>query len=1277
MPRLLALALLVAGGARAAEPDPAAARIAAALAELERDARDPRGLVPLATLRDLEPWAGDLGLVAAGYARAAERRDAHPEVRALARLQLAAAERARGNLHKAAVETARLGFLRGWHVAGPFDDEGKRGHDAVEPPELRQDLGERFAGKVREVGWRPLPAEATADGFVHVGAVLRPAREVTVYALAVVDAAREERARLYVGASGAVKVWIDGDLVLADPAYHAARLDQLAVGVSLRKGPNRILVKVSHAEGRLGFYARLARASGEPLPLREVAPPLPPPAPRSARAERAALAADALAARVREAAAAGAPRARLARLRHDLAVVLDLRRAGEARERRAAEEARRAALADPAWVDAQLLAARLEEDANRRREHLEAALRAAPSDPRPPVALARHRLERGEPQRAVALLRPAVAAAPGDVAARIALADALEAAGLPARARVARLALADAFPHHPPAVLAAAGAARSLERGGQAASLLRKALGLRFDDQAARASLVRLLLDRREVDGALSLLAESIRLEPATLEDRLRRAELLAGAGRVDEAEAAFAEAAALCPEEPEVLQRRGEVRLRAGRDADALRDFHAALELRPQNVRLKELVRALEPARERFERPYLHDAAALAAAAPAPEAAPGDDALVLADLRVTRVHPSGLSSTYTQLVVKVLTERGAERFRSHSIGYAPDRQEVRVERARVLRPDGTVLDGHQENDRSASEPWYRLYYDTRVRTASFPALAPGDVVELALRRDDVAGENLLSDYFGELVFLADTTRRARVDYVLLVPERRRIHAAEPRLERVERSERKVGDGVVEHRWTARDVPAIRPEPGMPGWSEVAPFVHVSTYASWEEVQRFWWGLVREQIAPTPEVRRVARELAERVLRERGRLPPTATSSIAPAAPSRTGAPARPGSSPAATPVAFDPADPEHAGDPLPPLERDDALAIVRAVHAFVVTNTRYVGLEIGVHGFKPYRVDEVLDRRFGDCKDKASLTWSLLDALGIESRLVLLRMKRLGRVPDAPASLAVFNHAILHVPKLDLWLDGTATWSGSGDLPAEDRGATVLVVNPGGPPWFGVLPEARPDENRMEARFDVALAADGSARVRGESRVAGVQAPSWRRAYQAERNRRAALEQAFSRTFPGLEVKEVATSDLGRLDEAVDLAFTLDVARFAERDGEGLRFLPFGNVQSYVETWAPLSSRTLDAVVGEPYESRFAFSYRLPPGWEAQLPPADRLETPLASFDVAYRREPGAVVAEGRVRLEKGRVSAADYGAFRDAAARLDRALSRPVRLRPSTAAR
>ena len=111
---------------------------------------------------------------------------------------------------------------------------------------------------------------------------------------------------------------------------------------------------------------------------------------------------------------------------------------------------------------------------------------------------------------------------------------------------------------------------------------------------------------------------------------------------------------------------------------------------------------------------------------------------------------------------------------------------------------------------------------------------------------------------------------------------------------------------------------------------------------------------------------------------------------------------------------------------------------------------TRYVGLEFGIHGYQPYAVTQVFARKFGDCKDKASLLVAMLREIGVEASLVLARTRRGGDLDAEPASLAPFDHAIAYVPKYDLFLDGTAEFSGADELPAQDQDIPVLVVRGG-----------------------------------------------------------------------------------------------------------------------------------------------------------------------------------------------------------------------------------
>jgi tetratricopeptide (TPR) repeat protein len=535
--------------------------------------------------------------------------------------------------------------------------------------------------------------------------------------------------------------------------------------------------------------------------------------------------------------------------------------------------------------------------------------------------------------------------------------------------------------------------ARRLDRPREAAARYRVALSLRYDDEEARRALVGLLGELGDVAGASSELAVLAQLDPSDLGTLTRHAELMFANGDADRGKRLFAKARELCPDESDVVEREGRALLRAGDRAGAIAAFEQALHLRPQNPALRDAVRALRGTERLFGEAFAKDPRELASAS---KPIPGEDAVILEDLTAVKVFSSGLASRFEQIVAHVFTDRGAEALRTHYISFAPDRQEVKVVKARVIKPDGSTIESHGESERSLSEPWAGIHYDARAKVITFPALAAGDILELVQRIDDVASDNLLSDYFGDISSVQAQEPKKRFEYILVAPAGRKIYANDAALAGVKRTEEDAGDGNRLYRWVATDVPRVVPEPGMPGWSEVATNLHVSTFRDWESVGKFYWGLVRDQLAAGEAVQKATKEALSGV-------------------------------------------------------KADDDLAKIRAIYDYVVSRTRYVGLEFGIHSYKPYPVEKVLSRRFGDCKDKASLMVSMLRLAGVDARIVLLRMRRLGRVGQEPASLAVFNHAIAYVPKHDLYLDGTAEDHGSRELPGEDRGASVLIVEPEG----------------------------------------------------------------------------------------------------------------------------------------------------------------------------------------------------------------------------------
>jgi cellulose synthase operon protein C len=564
---------------------------------------------------------------------------------------------------------------------------------------------------------------------------------------------------------------------------------------------------------------------------------------------------------------------------------------------------------------------------------------------------------------------------------------------------------------------------------------------------------------------------------------------------------------------------------------------------------------------------------------------------------------------------VKIYSQRGVEAFRSYPITYSPNRQEVRVLRARITKPDGSVVESYGDSDRNINEPWSGMYYDARARMLSFPALAAGDLLELQYRIEDTAQDNLLSDYWGDVDYVQGTAPKLRYQYFVEMPSSRPLYWNSERVGAgVPLKTEQLPNGRTLYRWSANDVSKVVPEPSMPGWAEVVSTLHVSTYKTWEQVGQYYWGLVRDQLTPNEDLRRTVEKTLEGV-------------------------------------------------------DRKDDLAVVRAIYNFVVTNTRYVALEFGIHGYKPYRVDRVLSRRFGDCKDKASLIHAMLKVAGVDSRLVLLRMRHLGAIGQQPASLAAFNHAIAYVPKYDLFLDGTAEFHGAKELPSSDRLADVLIVEPDKASRFLTTPEAKPEDNLTELEMQVALQPDGSATAVGKSKVSGQSAPEYRRTYQAANTRKATFEQGWATTFPGLTVKDVNLKALESLDQDVQMDFSLGIPRYSEAAPGALRFHPFGSGRSYTQGYAPLTERRFDLVMRSPWVNRFKFRYTLPKGFAvAELPKDVKDETPFGRLLIRCAPENETLLCTGEMALTTARVKAQDYAQFRAFLGRVDQAFSRKI---------
>jgi transglutaminase-like putative cysteine protease len=119
----------------------------------------------------------------------------------------------------------------------------------------------------------------------------------------------------------------------------------------------------------------------------------------------------------------------------------------------------------------------------------------------------------------------------------------------------------------------------------------------------------------------------------------------------------------------------------------------------------------------------------------------------------------------------------------------------------------------------------------------------------------------------------------------------------------------------------------------------------------------------------------------------------------------------------------------------------------IKALFAWVQDNIRYIAFEDGLAGFKPDDAQEVLRKKYGDCKGMANLTKALLQSEGFDARLAWIGTNHIAYDYTTP-SLSNDNHMIcaLFFDGATYYLDATVKYMPLGEYAHTIQGRQTLV---------------------------------------------------------------------------------------------------------------------------------------------------------------------------------------------------------------------------------------
>lgn len=447
--------------------------------------------------------------------------------------------------------------------------------------------------------------------------------------------------------------------------------------------------------------------------------------------------------------------------------------------------------------------------------------------------------------------------------------------------------------------------------------------------------------------------------------------------------------------------------------------------------------------------------------------------------------------------------------------------------------------------------------------------------------------------------------------YTIDVPEGFVVRSCFARMEPSFSSE----DGRDRYEWTLQDFPGCREEEMMPSSFELLPYVFAApetiNYGGYEGTQSSW-----------KEIGQWLAQMQEGSLE----LPPDAVQKVE-------------------------------------SLTRDckNDYEKLAALYAWLRSTTRYVSIQLGIGGLRPFPAADVYKTGFGDCKGLSNYMKAMLKAAGVESEYFIINTDRASLLPDY-ASVGQMNHAMVAVPLPEwqdtVWVECTNPSIPLGYRHEDAAGHEIVLVKENGGELVRI--PAYPDSlSRQVQKTRVILSQDGSARLELRKELfLDLMEPYIGFSDLAPDTKLKMLTRAMKLHPDSFTVGTVSDNfgDYPLYGRAfvpkIQIDYALTTGVYANRNGERL-FVPLNPVALMLPFQK--GERVNDWVIdsGVIYEDEIILV--LPEGYHVESLPADTLlEEEWGCFTSRVRESEEGIVIHQRIALHSCRYPASTYDRYR-----------------------
>ncbi|MGY4384432.1 hypothetical protein ACVWYN_001458 [Pedobacter sp. UYP24] len=284
----------------------------------------------------------------------------------------------------------------------------------------------------------------------------------------------------------------------------------------------------------------------------------------------------------------------------------------------------------------------------------------------------------------------------------------------------------------------------------------------------------------------------------------------------------------------------------------------------------------------------------------------------------------------------------------------------------------------------------------------------------------------------------------------------------------------------------------------------------------------------------------------------------------------------------------------------------------MKVLYHYLQENTRYVGVQLGIGGYKPISAEKVSAVNYSDCKGLSNYMKALLLEAGIPSNLVVIGNDMPSLNPKY-ASLTQANHMILCVPleKDTTWLECTSQYVPMGYIGNGNSDKTILLITDKGGK-LAQTPVYTPENNYQKRITKVVLDDDGAAKINIETKYGYAQYEEHLgMMLQQPTDQRKRVMNMMS--IPNMQIEQLSYNQPNKETAVMEEKIAIKASQLLTKGADKI-FLTLNLINRQGGTASVVENRKTDFAVDYSYNDEDEIIYTLPKGYKVEFLPKDVL---------------------------------------------------------------